>query len=155
MQTSTKKHYYLFIWISCILLISLTIGNITKTSVNDWYLTLNKSSLTPPGYVFGLVWSTLYIMIASSGWLIWQQKNQLVKKLFITQMMLNWLWTPLFFGFNLITPALICLLLLAIVLSWLVFTLSKESNQAGLLLVPYYLWSLFALYLNFYIWIYN
>jgi benzodiazapine receptor len=155
MQAGIKKHYYLLIWISCILLISLTIGNITKTSVNDWYLTLNKSPLTPPSYVFGIVWSILYIMIASSGWLIWQQKNQLLKKLFITQMLLNWLWTPLFFGFNLITPALICLLLLAIVLSRLVFNLLKEIKQAGLLLAPYYLWSLFALYLNFYIWIYN
>ena len=158
MKLGIKKQYHLLIWISAMLFISLTIGNITKSSVNDWYVVLNKSILTPPGYMFGVVWSILYIMIASSGWLIWQKKeHSFVKVLFLLQILLNWLWTPLFFGLNLILASLVCLLCLVFILNFLIFKLLQQDikSKPAILLLPYSIWSLFALYLNFYIWVYN
>ena len=158
MKLGIKKQYHLLIWISAMLFISLTIGNITKSSVNDWYVVLNKSILTPPSYMFGVVWSILYIMIASSGWLIWQKKEHgFVKSLFLLQILLNWLWTPLFFGLNLILASLVCLLCLVFILNFLIFKLLQQDikSKPAILLLPYSIWSLFALYLNFYIWVYN
>ena len=61
----TKKYLKLVSWIALFLLISYSTSMITKSSINTWYVTLNRSFLTPPGYVFGLVWSILYIMIAT------------------------------------------------------------------------------------------
>ena len=130
-----------------------------KYNATTWYLTLNRSQLTPPNYIFSIVWSFLYCLLAISGWLIWQSKPfvnlPLLKKLFIAQLILNWSWTPLFFTYHLIDLALICLALIVILVVILIIKSYKNLIAVSLMLGPYLLWLLLASYLNFYIWQYN
>jgi len=159
MNLKRKDYLSLIIWIAALMLIGSSIGALTKTSVDTWYTTLIRSPLTPPNYYFGIVWSILYAMIATSGWLIWNSNEftglRLIKILYIAQLLLNWSWTPLFFSYHLIGPALICLSLIIILVVLLIISSFNKINMAALLLIPYLLWSLFAAYLNFYIFRYN
>lgn len=157
---SEKKSYLsLIIWILFLVVMGYSIGLLTQGSVNTWYLTLHRSPLSPPNYLFGIVWTILYIMIAMSGWLIWNAKSfkglNLIKIAFITQLILNWSWTPLFFSYHLIDMALICLLLITILVTFMIVQSFHTIKGVSLLLTPYLLWLLFAFYLNFYIWQYN
>ncbi len=155
----TKKYLKLVSWIALFLLISYSTSMITKSSINTWYVTLNRSFLTPPGYVFGLVWSILYIMIATAGWMIWNQKAnsraKLLKNLFIFQLILNWTWSPLFFIYQLTNFSIISLIVMIISTAILVFKSYKPLRNVSILMMPYLLWLTFALYLNIYIYLYN
>ena len=139
--------------------IGSAIGNLTKSGIDTWYHTLNRSALTPPNYVFGIAWSILYFMIALSGWLIWKLDSrsnlQLIKRLYIAQLILNWSWSPLFFGYRLTGVAFFCLVMIVVLVAILIVKLRKTSTAASVLLMPYLLWLLFAGHLNFYIWWYN
>jgi translocator protein len=159
MDVKNKSYVSLIIWIVSLMLIGSSIGVLTKSSVDTWYMTLNRSPLTPPNYLFGIAWSILYGMIATSGWLIWRSnpftRLNLIKILYVIQLVLNWSWTPLFFSYHLTGLALICLSLIIILVALLIIQSYKKINMAALLLVPYLLWLLFAGHLNFYIWQYN
>lgn len=149
----------LILWITILLLVSSAIGALTKSSIDSWYVALNRSPLTPPNYMFGIVWSILYVMIAISGWMIWRSeytpKLKAIKTLYITQLLLNWSWTPLFFGYHLVGTALICLIVITIVVALLIIKSYKNLVTVSTFLTPYFLWLLFATYLNLYIWLYN
>lgn len=130
----------------------------TISTIPTWYTTLQKPFLNPPGWVFGPVWIVLYLLMGISLWLIWESDSKEKKKavgLFFAQLVLNAIWSPLFFGAQSIGGALAVIVLLwaAIVLTILVFT--KISRAAAWLLVPYILWVSFAVYLNFSIFILN
>jgi len=152
----TKYYGLLAVWIVSLLVISSMIGFFTNSTVDTWYTTLNRSPLTPPNYVFGIVWNILYAMIATSGWLIWTSKDfpqlQFIKKLYVSQLLLNWSWTPLFFGYQWVGVALVCLAIIVILVAMLIIKAYKKLTVAALLLLPYWRWLLFAGYLNFYIW---
>lgn len=130
----------------------------TIGSVKDWYPVLVKPALNPPAWVFGPVWTTLYLLMGISLWLVWKS-NAIEKKraivLFFVQLILNAIWSPIFFGAHAIGNALAIIVLLwaAIVLTILVFT--KISKSTAWLLVPYILWVSFAAYLNYAIWVLN
>ncbi len=130
----------------------------TVSSISAWYSTLNKPVLNPPDWIFGPVWTTLYLLMGISLWLVWKSNSTEKKKaiwLFLVQLVLNAIWSPIFFGSHLIGNALAVIILLwaAIVLTILIF--KKISKLAAWLLVPYVLWVSFATYLNFAIWILN
>ena len=97
------KAAYTRLAISIAFLISIgsLLGFLTKNSVGGWYKTLNISPLSPPNYVFSIVWTILYAMIATAGWMIWEanpdQEIEVLKKLYVAQLIANWSWTPLFF----------------------------------------------------------
>jgi len=134
----------------------LIIGGIISASVNSsvnvWYESLNKPFLNPPNFVFMPIWTLLYISLAVFIWMIDRQPySPLViyaKKLFIWQLILNFLWTPIFFGMQNILAGLIVLL----VLDYLVFRLISVSFQinktCAYIILPYFCWLLFATYLN-------
>ena len=134
----------------------LVIGGIISSSVNSslnvWYNSLNKPFLNPPNFVFMPIWTLLYISLAVFIWMIDRQpQNPLViqaKKLFVWQLVLNFLWTPIFFGMQNILAGLIVLL----IIDFLVFRLINISYQiskvATLIILPYFCWLLFATYLN-------
>lgn len=158
MPKNLKSFLSLILWISSFVLIGYLLGNATKAGVDTWYQTLNRSSLTPPDYVFGIVWTILYVMIAVSGWSIWQREYQetaLLKKLFASQMILNWSWTPLFFTYHFIGAALACILLITILVLLVTLKAYKNLKLVSFLFAPYLGWVLFATYLNFYIWQHN
>lgn len=157
---SNKKSYlYLIIWVAILLLISSAIGSFTKSSIDTWYKTLIKSPITPPNYLFGIAWTALYVSIATSGWIIWHSDpfNELksIRNLYISQLLLNWSWTPIFFSYHLTGVSLICLCTIIILVVLLIIKAYKKIRTASLLLIPYLLWLLFAAHLNFYIWQYN
>lgn len=122
----------------------------------DWYASLNKPAWNPPNWVFGPVWTLLYGMMAVAAWLVWQQGGFALQRrplrLFLIQLGLNALWTPLFFGLR--SPGLafvdIILLWLAIVATLISFW--RVSRPATWLLVPYLAWVSFAAVLNGTIW---
>jgi tryptophan-rich sensory protein len=126
----------------------------TEASVGTWYATLTKPSWTPPGWVFGPVWSLLYLAMGVSAWLVWRTREDVrgPLMLFALQLAVNASWSGLFFGLR--SPgaafAEILLLWLAILATLAVFW--RRSLLAGLLLLPYLLWVSFAAALNFSIW---
>jgi benzodiazapine receptor len=132
----------------------------TRQAISDWYAYLNKPSFTPPDWLFGPVWTLLYLLMAVSAFLVWQKglANPLVKialALYLLQLILNGLWTPLFFGAKLLLVAFceIVVLWVAIVLTILAF--ARVSTPAAVLLLPYIVWTSFAAVLNFSIWLLN
>ena len=122
----------------------------------DWYAELNKPSWNPPGWIFGPMWTLLYVMMSLAAWQIWKrggfarQRRPLV--LFLIQLALNAAWTPLFFGLRMpgIAFAEIRLLWMAIVAVIVAF--NRVHKPAALLLVPYLAWVTFASMLNFTLW---
>jgi tryptophan-rich sensory protein len=134
------------------------IGSVfTSSSVQTWYTELTLPSFAPPGWFIGIVWITLYTLMGISLYLVWNKglRNKRVKNslyLFGLQLILNALWSILFFGLRSPLFGLIEIIILwaAIVLTILRFY--KISKKAGLLLIPYIVWVSVALVLNFSIW---
>ena len=155
------KAAYTRLAISIAFLISIgsLLGFLTKNSVGGWYKTLNISPLSPPNYVFSIVWTILYAMIATAGWMIWEanpdQEIEVLKKLYVAQLIANWSWTPLFFTYHLTGAALVCLSTIIVLVSCLALKGYKKIPSAALMLVPYLLWLLLAAHLNFYVWQHN
>ncbi|HEY6644243.1 TspO/MBR family protein [Povalibacter sp.] len=119
-----------------------------------WFEQLAKPSWNPPGALFGPVWTVLYIAIAVAGWLVWRSAGRIVLSLQIwfAQLVLNGLWSFLFFGLHRPDLALVdILLLLALIVAFIV-TARHRSPMASWLFVPYAAWVSFATALNFAIW---
>lgn len=131
-------------------------GLITAPRIPDWYAGLVKPDWTPPDWIFGPVWTVLYVMMAVAAWLVWRQSGFAGAKtplaLFAIQLALNSLWSVLFFGFRNPGGAAIEIVLLwaAILATLLAFW--RRSPWAGMLLVPYLGWVTFAGVLNITIW---
>ena len=151
---SNKRWIVLFLCILLCLGVGLTGRFFTHQSVYDWYKTLNKPLWTPPNWVFGPVWTTLYLLMGISLWLIWEKKRQLHNPqftpyfLFGIQLLLNFLWSLLFFGKQNPLLALIDLTLLWVILFATIVNFNKYSTIADLLLVPYLIWISYAWALN-------
>lgn len=129
----------------------------TFSRLNSWYLELVKPTFNPPPWLFGPVWITLYTLMGIAAYLIWRSDSAVrVKRLalgvFIAQLILNALWSVLFFGWRNPQLALIDLLLLWIAIVATIYCFANISKPAAWLLVPYLLWVSFAGYLNFSIW---
>ena len=136
-----------------VLAVQIISGLATKGSINSWYYALNKSELNPPDWIFGPVWTLLYILMAVSLWLVWRTSYSRKKKVvatavFLLQLVLNGLWTPLFFRWHLTIWSLVDLGALFIVVALLVFLFFRLSRLAGIILLPYLFWLGFAFYLN-------
>ena len=138
-----------------VLLIPLTliVGSFASanTGTDMWYQGLIKSDLNPPGYVFGIVWPILYLLMGITAW----RTLEIIKNLFYVQLFLNAIWSWLFFSFHLPLISLIDIWLLIYININIVFKVLKMDKLAGLLYVPYILWLLFASYLNLFIVINN
>ncbi|MFO1130088.1 MAG: TspO/MBR family protein [Rickettsiales bacterium] len=156
MEINNKKYISLFIWIILIILSGSIIGSFTKPSIDGWYTTINRSDLTPPNYIFPIVWTILYGMLGAAGWCIWNANNfkqiKLLKTLYIIQLILNWSWSPIFFNYHLTGTAFVIINLMETVVSMIIYLTYAELKLVALLMLPYLSWILFAGYLNFYIW---
>ena len=131
------------------------IGTIfTMDSIPTWYATLNKPSFNPPNWLFGPVWTVLYLMMGISLFIVWKEdlKNKIVKSAFIIfmiQLFLNTIWSVVFFGMQSISGGLIIIVLLWIMILFTIIKFMKISRVAGILLIPYLLWVSFATFLNY------
>jgi len=139
-------------WIIVFEFISAAIGFSTSSVMYPWYIDLKNSSLTPPGYVFSIVWPLLYCSLAILGYLLYRKrKNSGIDKLFKlywVQMILNWLWSPIFFNLHLTGIALFILMLIVTINSYIILKLIKLNSRDWYIILPYFLWILFATYLN-------
>jgi benzodiazapine receptor len=128
---------------------------VTEKSVRTWYPTLRKPAGTPPSWVFGPVWTTLYVLMAVSAWLVWREYGwgaRAALLIFFGQLALNLAWSGIFFGARLLGPALMEIVVLWLAIAFNIFVFSRLTPWAAHLLVPYLLWVTFAMYLNFGIW---
>lgn len=127
------------------------VGSIfTAPSVATWYTTLSKPFFSPPNWVFGPVWITLYILMGISLYLIWQKKkNMLAVNTFYLQLILNAIWSFIFFGMRNPALALFEIVILLFVLFATIVRFYSFDKNAAYLLYPYFAWVLFASLLNF------
>ncbi len=122
----------------------------------EWYASLRKPSWNPPSWIFGPVWTVLYLMMATAAWLVWRRGGWAGQRralaLYLGQLALNAAWSPLFFGLKMpgLAFAEILLLLAAILATTSVFR--GVNKIAGALLVPYIAWVSFATFLNYTLW---
>ena len=126
------------------------------TAPGPWYEALAKPSFNPPNWLFGPVWTVLYVLIAVAGWRIWQrERSGAAMKLWWLQLTLNFLWSPVFFALHQIGLALVVILaLLAAVLVFIAIA-RKVDGLAAWFFVPYAAWVAFASLLNASIWMLN
>jgi tryptophan-rich sensory protein len=128
-------------------------GGFFVNSGLGWYAVLSRPAFTPPAFVFGPVWTVLYLMLGALYWRI--RDNKLFRNLFIVQFILNLLWTPVFFGLHCISCALAVMVALDLINGYLFLRFWTEDKKSSLLLAPYFLWLLFATLLNLYVYILN
>lgn len=147
--------------ITILIIICLGIGYassiVTQNGVQTWYPLIEKPSFNPPNWVFAPVWTVLYICIAVAGGIVWNkiESNPLAKRamlLFVIQLILNTLWSFLFFGLRNPLIALIEIILLLLVIYEAFILFNRINKVAGYLFIPYLLWVAFALLLNASIW---
>ena len=132
----------------------------TRTAISQWYVLLQKPSFTPPSGVFAPAWIFLYLLMGLAFFLIWRQgiDNRYAKHtviFFIGQLILNGLWSILFFGLRSPLAGLVDILLLWVLIVITTFRFYRISRTAGLLMLPYIAWVSFAAVLNGSIWLLN
>lgn len=130
------------------------------SAIPTWYVTLVKPPLNPPTWIFGPVWTTLYALMGTGAFLIWQQRSQkkevkIALTLFISQLIVNTAWSIIFFGARSPGYALVDILLLWVLILCTIISFYRISKRAAWLLFPYILWVSFALYLNLSIFLLN
>lgn len=139
--------------------VEILAGFWTNQTVSTWYPTLNKPSWNPPSWVFGPAWTILYTLIAIAGWLIYKSESSRERTVALTlfgiQLFLNFIWSYLFFSLRNPLLGLIDILLLLLFVVLTIFAAWKVRRLAGLLLIPYLLWLLYATSLNLSIWLLN
>ena len=154
-----NRYIKLSLCITFPLLIGGISGYATATSINDWYVGINKPSFNPPNYLFGPVWTILYILMGISFYRILQspqntqQKNAII--IFCIQLFLNFCWSFLFFNFQLLGISFIEIIMMWISILTMIYTFSKIDKTAAYLQIPYLLWVSFASVLNGSIWFLN
>ncbi|MDO8489950.1 MAG: TspO/MBR family protein [bacterium] len=137
------------------------IGSVfTVSSIPTWYATLVKPDLNPPAWVFGPVWTALFALMGIAAFLVWKEglhrrDVKIALGIFDVQLVLNVLWSMLFFGLHSPGAALVEIVFLWIAILATIVTFAKISKPAAWLLVPYILWVSFAAYLNYAIWMLN
>lgn len=137
------------------------IGSIfTVSAIAGWYSGLVKPALNPPNWLFGPAWITLYTLMGIAAFLVWQKgldKKEIktALEIFILQLLLNAIWSVIFFGWQSPAWAFINIILLWLAILWTIMVFYRISKPAAYLLLPYILWVSFAAYLNYSIWMLN
>lgn len=134
-------------------LVGIAATPFTISAIPGWYQTLNKPPFSPPNWIFGPVWTILYFLMGVAAYLIWIKglEEKAVKKaliFFIAQLVFNFFWSILFFGFHSPILGLINILILWVLILITIIKFYKISKTASYLLIPYLLWVSFATILN-------
>lgn len=127
----------------------------TVNVIPTWYKFLNKPSFSPPNWLFGPAWLTLYLLMGIALYLNWIKKTKQAKsnvRLFFIHLFFNLIWTPIFFGAKNLFLALIVIVVIWIFIVTMIFKFWKVSKTASFLLIPYLLWVSFASILNYFVW---
>jgi len=129
---------------------------LTRPAIGNWYSLLRKPAWTPPNWIFGPVWSALYLAMAVAAWLVWRKVGlsgaKLALALFGVQLLFNVGWSAVFFGLRMPGPAFAEIVILWLLILATTAAFWPVSRAAATLMVPYLLWVMFAAALNFVIW---
>ena len=153
----TKNKYLSLFFILLITSLASAIGGFTTASFKEpWYSEIILPSFNPPSWVFAPVWTTLYIMMSIAIWKIWINSfDSTILKLYFIHLFFNGTWSIVFFGFHQIGLALINLIIILIFIILLMKKYIGRDKISFYLMIPYFLWSSFALILNSSIYLYN
>ncbi len=147
----------LIISIAIPLIIGGTSGFFTATGVESWYQAINKPSWNPPGWIFGPVWTTLYVLMGIALFLVWKadaspELKKIAIILFAVQLALNFCWSFIFFYQQQPGWALVEIIVMWVFILFTIFAFAQVNKTAAWLLVPYISWVSFAVILNYTIW---
>jgi len=149
----------LLFWVALCLAVGGIGGRWTAPEIPAWYRTLSKPSFNPPNWVFGPVWTALYLLMAVAAWIVTEcgdsQARTLGLSLFAVQLALNLVWPWIFFRKHALGAAAVEVVGLWCVIAATTWMFGKVSSTAAWLLVPYLAWVGFASVLNFALWQYN
>lgn len=146
-----NNYFKLILWIVLFQTIGFLLGLLTQANIHPWYESLNKSSLTPPGLVFSIVWTLLYTLLALIAWILSNQNKESPRSityLYAAQIVMNWAWTPIFFQLHWLSLSAIWLIALTCFNLILIKQALNKQKTIALLLIPYVFWLIFASYLN-------
>lgn len=127
----------------------------TINAIPTWYTYLNKPSFSPPNWLFGPVWLTLYLMMGIAVYLNWIKNTKQAKfnvRLFFIHLFFNLIWTPVFFGLKDTLFALYIIIMIWIFIVVMIINFRKVNKVSSILLIPYLFWVSFATLLNYFIW---
>ncbi len=143
-------------WVLLCLGVAVVSGVATVEGTRDWYPTIAKPSWTPPSWLFGPVWTVLYVAMGVAAWRVWRvggwRPARVALGLFLAQLALNGLWSPIFFAWHRLGLAFADIVLLFVAIAGTVVVFRRHDRVAALLLLPYLAWVGFASCLNFAIW---
>ena len=144
-----NKYLSLFI-ILTITFVASAIGGFTTSQFKEpWYSSLTLSPYNPPSWVFGPVWTTLYIFMSLAIWKVWTKFYETkILIIYFIHILFNASWSVVFFGFHEILLSLINLIIILAMVIYLTIIFKSRNNLSFLLMVPYLLWSSYALFLN-------
>jgi translocator protein len=155
-MTSTRKWLGLAIWIAIVFSAAWFGSHFTDS---EWYQQLQQPAWAPPGWVFAPVWTLLYLLMAIAAWLVWTSYGwagaRFALTVFLVQLVLNALWSWIFFGLRQPGFALIEIVALWVLIAVTLVAFSRKRPLSGALLLPYLAWVSFAAALNFSLWMLN
>ncbi len=125
-------------------------GLISMSGIRE-FNSLIKPLLSPPGFIFPIVWTLLYVLMGISSYLIYNENDYYSSfslKIYAINLFVNFLWSPLFFGLGLRLFSFIWILVLDIVVIYMIYTFYKVNKKAAYLQIPYLVWCIYATYLN-------
>lgn len=148
----SKFFLFLIINVGALAIGSLLMGN---PATNEWYNSQHQAPWTPPGWVFGTAWLLIMICFSiymyQSSQILTGKKLTTVYQMFALQFVLNVLWNPVFFKWELVLPGLIIIATLTLLITWFLIWGKRNIGNAGLWVLPYFIWLLIATSLNAYI----
>ena len=145
-----NKFLTFILFLAITFLASLIGGLATITFKEPWYSLLNKPIFNPPDWVFGPIWTSLYIIMTVSIWLYWHTKNRNINTIYIyiIHLIFNTTWSVVFFVFhNMVLAFLVLIILISLIIN-LILRLKRVKILSAYLMIPYLLWCIFALILN-------
>lgn len=155
----TRSQFYLPCIIGIVLCLAIASfsGWVTETHIQTWFVDVAKPNFNPPAWVFGPVWTVLYILIGISGGILWVYRRTMRIALFyfLAQLVLNFAWSFIFFGAQQIGLALIDMGLMIILVLLTIIYCWRPLRLVAFLLTPYLAWLCFAFCLNYAIWVLN
>lgn len=146
-----KKYIALGVFLGAPFIVAFLGSSVTTPSINSWYTLLNKPSFSPPNWVFAPVWTILFLLMGIASYLVWKRQKRIRTplKFYGVQLILNFLWSYLFFGLHRPDLALLGILSLWVFIFLTTKSFYKVDRLAGLLFFPYLLWVSFAVFLNY------
>lgn len=151
-QPGVRNWWVLAFWLAVTFAVSLAGSAVTLPEIPIWYAVLAKPSFTPPDWLFGPVWSVLYILMAVAVWRISNAANRTARRwataLFVVQLVLNAIWSPVFFGLEAPRVGLAVIVALVIFVAVTLIAFWRLDRPAGIMFIPYLAWVCYATALN-------